>query len=206
MFRNLLPKEFAFFDYFDDMMGKCNELSNVLLRTTKNEIPFEDGVKQIKKYEKAMDAVEVTIIEALHMTFITPLERPDILKLAHTIDAIADNINSAISRLFLYQLELRPDLVVIADNLVKATDELKTAVKALRDFKEPEVVKAKCAAIRKFESESDDIFKKALVDIFATNDAMYVIKYKEIYEKFEKAMNKCEDTANIIEEILIESA
>ncbi len=206
MFRNLLPKEFAFFDYFDDMIRKCHELCNVLLKTAKKEMPFEEGVNQIKALEKAMDAVEVTCVEALHLTFITPLERPDILKLIHTLDGIADNIYQSISRLYLYKIEIREDVAKIAEILVKATAELKVAIHSMKDFKNAETIKKQCAVVRGFESEGDKVFKKAILDLFDTNDAMLVIKYKEIYERFEKAINKCEDTANIIEEILIESA
>lgn len=206
MFRSILPQEFAFFDYFDDMIAKANELCNILLKSAKKEIPFNEAVAQIKVLEKAMDEVENECIEALHKTFITPLERPDILKLIHTLDSVADNIYQASSRMELYKLEIRDDVVSIAEVLVKATEELKIAIHSLKNFKNAETIKKQCSIVRKFESEGDRIFKKAILALFDTNDPILIIKYKEIYEKFEKAINKCEDTANIIEEILIESA
>ncbi len=206
MFRSILPQEFAFFDFFDDMIGKANELTNVLLKASKKEIPLEEAVNQIKSYESAMDAIESQCIEALHKTFITPLERPDILKLIHTLDSIADNVYQASSRMILYKIDMRDDVQNIAEILVKATEELKIAIHSLKNFKNAELIKKQCATVRKFESEGDKIFKKAISSLFETNDAILIIKCKEVYERFEKAINKCEDTANIIEEILIESA
>lgn len=206
MFRSILPKEFAFFDFFDTMIAKCNELCGILLKIAQNEVPFEEGVSKIKVLEKEMDAIEVQCTEALHKTFITPIERPDILRLTHTIDSIADNVYQASSRMFLYQLDIREDVKHIAEILVNSTAELKVAIHKMKNFKEAEVIKKQCAVVRGFESEGDKVFKKAIVALFETNDPMLVIKYKEIYERFEKAINRCEDTANIIEEILIESA
>lgn len=206
MFRSILPKEYAFFDFFDNLMVHCNAMANDLLKISTNQIKLIDGIEQIKSKEKAMDQICVQCIEALHKTFITPIERTDILKLIKRLDSIADNVDRATSRLVLYELEVRPDIKQIAEILVKATSELQIALGAMRDFKDVELIKAKCAAIRKLESEGDDIFKKAISEVFKTGDAIAIIKWKEIYEKYEKAINKCEDCANLIEEILIESA
>ena len=206
MFRSILPKEYAFFDYFDSLMVHCNAMATDLLNIATKKINLNDGMILIKGKEKLMDQICVQCLEALHKTFITPIERTDILKLIKKLDSIADNVDRATSRLILYELEIRPDIKQIAEILVKATSELQIALRAMRDFKDVELIKTKCAAIRKLEFEGDDIFKKAISEVFQSGDAIAIIKWKEIYEKYEKAINRCEDSANLIEEILIESA
>jgi uncharacterized protein Yka (UPF0111/DUF47 family) len=206
MFRGILPKEFAFYDYFDNHIALCGQLCREFLNLTEGKVSLADGVKKIKDFERQMDQICVQCLEALHNTFITPIERTDILKLIKRLDSIADSVYRAVARIALYELQVRPDIKLIAEILIKSCDELAIALKAMRDFKDPETIKAKCRAVRELESQGDEVFKKAISAVFKEGDAISIIKWKEIYEKLEKAVNRCEDSANLIEEILIESA
>ncbi len=206
MFRSILPKEYAFFDFFDEHIALCLKLSKEILSLSNGVGSIDETEKSLKSLEKQMDQITLQCTEALHKTFITPIERTDILKLIKRMDSIADSAYRAISRIKIYELEIRPDIKDIAAILVKAIEELQIALKLLKDMKDVDTIRAKCQSIRALESQGDDIFKKAISLVFKEGDAIAIIKWKEIYEKLEKAINRTEDTANLIEEILIESA
>lgn len=206
MFRSILPKEYAFFDFFDNHIALCLQLSQEIYALANGKGSIDESEKNLKNLEKQMDQITLQCTEALHKTFITPIERTDILKLIKKMDSIADSAYRAISRIKIYELQIRPDIKDIADILVKAIQELQIALGLMKDMKEIETIRVKCQNIRKLESQGDEIFKKAISQVFKEGDAIAIIKWKEIYEKLEKAINRCEDTANLVEEILIESA
>jgi uncharacterized protein len=206
MFRSILPKEYAFFDFFDNHIALCLKLSQEILSLANGKGSIDETEKSLKDLEKQMDQITLQCTEALHKTFITPIDRTDILKLIKRMDSIADSAYRAISRIKIYELNIRPDIKEIAEILVKSIEELQIALKLLKDMKDIDTIRLKCQKIRELESQGDDIFKKAISRVFKEGDAIAIIKWKEIYEKLEKAINRCEDTANLIEEILIESA
>ena len=206
MFRSILPKEYAFFDYFDNHIALCLKLGQEILLLANGTGSINETEISLKNLEKQMDQITLQCTEALHKTFITPIERTDILKLIKKMDSIADSAYRGISRMKIYELEIRPDIKDIAEILVKSIQELQIALKLLKDMKDVETIRHKCQSIRDLESVGDEIFKKAISLVFKEGDPIAIIKWKEIYEKLEKAINRCEDTANLIEEILIESA
>jgi uncharacterized protein len=207
MFRGILPKEYSFYDFFEShielAIQTCTELANLAKEGTN----IFDSIDKIKEFEHKMDKIELDCVEALHKTFITPFERTDILELIKRMDDIVDSIDKAASRIKIYDITvIRKDVQLVADILLKSTIELKDAIIGLRDIKHIDKIRQKCQRVRQLETEGDNIFKKAISDLFKETDAINVIKWKEIYERLEKAVNRCEDVANIIEGILIESA
>lgn len=207
MFRGILPKEYSFYDFFENhielAIQTCNELANM----AKEGSDIFVCIDNIKELEHKTDKIELDCVEALHKTFITPFERTDILELIKRMDDIVDSIDKAASRIKIYDITvIRQDVQLVADILVKSTTELKEAIVGLRDLKHIEKIRQKCQRVRQLETEGDNVFKKAISDLFKETDAVKVIKWKEIYERLEKSVNRCEDVANIIEGILIESA
>jgi uncharacterized protein Yka (UPF0111/DUF47 family) len=123
------------------------------------------------------------------------------------LDDIVDFIDNAVSRMRLYEVTTpRPDVKLIARILVNATTELSHALKGLRNLKNTEFIKEKCISVRNYENEGDVLFQQALSNLFKETDAVLVIKWKEIYERLEKAVDRCEGVANIIEGLVLASA
>lgn len=207
MLKGFLPKEFAFYDSFEKHISLVCKVCQLFYEQTSNAGDFNEYLRQINEYERQADDITYSTTEALHKTFITPIERTDIYSLVKRIDDIADFIQSASSRIVLYDIkEIRTEATQLAQILVSATSELEIAIKALRNFKNSELIKEKCKIVHELEDKADDILKYAVANLFKENDAMNMIKWKEILEKIEKAIDRCQSLARIIEGVLIDNA
>jgi len=205
--RNLLPKEYVFFDFFEGHSAGTIKLLEEMLKILNNPSQLSEGAKEIKRLESELDQIEVSCVEALHKTFITPIERTEIYKLIRRMDDIANSMNGALSRMNLYEIDvIRPEAVEMVQIVLNCCIEIESAVKLLRDMKKFEEIKAHCNKIRKYESEGDKLFKSAIKNLFHENDAVLIIKWKEIFDRIEKGTDRCQDVANIIEEVIIDNA
>jgi uncharacterized protein len=206
MLKNLLPKEYRFFDFFEDhsqrIMQTCRELLD--LTTGKGEVA--EHVERIKDLEHEADRITSQCIEALQKSFITPIERTDIHQLIKRLDDIIDIINGASYRMLLYEIaEERPEARELAHILVLASGEIDGALKALRNLKNVQRIRERCQAIYDLEGQGDEVLRSALSRLIKEDHPMVFIKWKEILERLEKAINRCKDVADLIEEIVIAS-
>jgi uncharacterized protein len=206
MFRKLLPKEYSFFDFFEDHARLTNQTCRELLEMTSGKGDLEAHVHRIKDLEHAADKVTNQCIEALQKTFITPIERTDIHQLIKRLDDIIDIINGASYRIHLYGLnDMRPEARELAHILVMSAVEIEGALKALRNLKNVSLLKERCKAIYDLEGQGDEVLRSALSRLITEDQPMVFIKWKEIFERLEKAINRCKDVADLIEEIVIAS-
>jgi predicted phosphate transport protein (TIGR00153 family) len=206
MFKRFLPKEYSFFNFFEEHTKLTIMTCKELLALTSGKGDAGESVQRIKDLEREADKITTQCIEALQKTFITPIERTDIHQLIKRLDDIVDIINAAASRIHLYDVtEMRPEARELAHILVLASGEIDGALKGLRNLKHIRTIREKCAAIHGLEGRGDDVLKSALMRLFKENEPMLIIKWKEIFERLEKAINRCKDVADMIEEIVIAS-
>jgi uncharacterized protein Yka (UPF0111/DUF47 family) len=207
MFRWLLPKNTNFFDYFEQhcqlIIEACQELHALVSTTT----DIQTRVERISQIERKSDEIAHQCIEAIHKTFITPIDRSEIYHLISRMDDIIDAVDAATSRIAIYEImEMRSDASQLSDVLVRATGEIALALKGLRNMKHAQLIKDKCVKIYHLENEGDTILRSSLAKLFKEeNKPILVIKWKEIYQRLERAIDRCEDVANIIEGIVIEA-
>jgi predicted phosphate transport protein (TIGR00153 family) len=207
MFGRFLPKNVSFFNYFEQLGRLSTETCQVLVTIAEHKISLSEGAARIKKLEHDADDVTHTCIEALHKTFITPFDRADIHSLIKRLDDIIDSVDSAVSRMELYEItEVRPEARELAEVLAKGSHEIENALRGLRDLHDIETINASCIRIYDFENQADALLRQALVRLFKEEDAITVIKWKEIYERLEKATDRCEAVANIIQGVVIEAS
>ena len=208
MLSRLLPRETSFFDFFDKhaalIVAGAKEFQS-LVGTGAN---MAAKAKRIKEIEHEADVITHQCIEALHTTFITPIERSDIHQLISRMDDVVDFIEAAADRLVLYELEpTTSEVKDMVDTLVRATLEVEHAVRALRDMSNAERIRQLCVDVNRLENEADTLLRNALANLFRTEqNAITVIKWKEIYELIEEATDRCEDIANTIEGVVLENA
>jgi uncharacterized protein Yka (UPF0111/DUF47 family) len=206
MFRRFLPKETNFFEFFENHSVKCIDATSSLLDLVSSGGEFESIARRIEAIEKEADLITHQCIDALHRTFITPIDRSDILLMIKRMDDIIDTVHAATSRIILYELrEIRDEARELGQILVKSTTEIGKAVKSLRNLKNPQAIQDSCVLVHGLEDEADAILKAAVVRLFREQNPVLVIKWKEIYERLEKATDRCDDVANILEKIVIES-
>jgi hypothetical protein len=207
MLRHLLPKEVVFFDFFEQHAAIGVEVCRQLLAMATEGNNIEAGQLRIKELEHQADDIARTCIESLHKTFITPFDRGEIHGLMSKLDDVIDSIDSAASRMVLYQIrQMRPEVQKSAEVLLSSALDIEQALKLMRNFKNAPQIEQFCAHIHHLENEGDKILREALVRLFNEEpNAVMVIKWKEIYERLEKATDRCEAVANIIQGIVIEA-
>ena len=206
MFGRFLPKETSFFDFFEQHAALTVEGCKEFLSLASTGANVLAKAKRIKEIEHETDVVTHRCVEALHKTFITPIERDDIYRLISRMDDIVDFIEAASERIALYDMkEMTPEVKDLADILVRAVQQIVVAVKGLRNMKHAEPVLQACVDVNRLENEGDTILRNALARLFKEErDPITVIKWKEIYEGLETATDRCEDVANIIEGVVLE--
>ncbi|HLE10151.1 MAG: hypothetical protein A2504_08135 [Bdellovibrionales bacterium RIFOXYD12_FULL_39_22] len=208
MFRNILPKEPIFFDYFEQHIDLVITLTQEVLNMA-NASPsaWEQHAKKVKDLEHEMDIIAHGCIEILHKSFITPIDRSDIFTLMKRMDSIANNLNGAVARMIMYNIsEIRPEVKEFARILIAAENEIKKALVAFRNKKLSANLLAACKCVHDLEHEGDDLFRNALSRLFKEDDALDVIKWKDIFERLETSIDRCAQVSQIIEGAYIESA
>ena len=151
------------------------------------------------------DSITHRIFSELNSTFVTPIDREDIHELASALDDILDHIDGCANRFALYKITRVPKAVIqLIDVLILSMAELTNGVHLLRNLNDVEKFKASFTKVNEYENEADDIFDKAVADLFdKEKDPIQIIKLKEVFVGLETATDKCEDAANVLEGILI---
>jgi len=206
----MIPKDVKFFPLFDNASSNLKKVSELLvkvLRTTDNN-ERSRLIQDIKSLENTGDGFTHDIFHELNGTFITPFDREDIQELASSLDNVVDSINGACQKIDLYQpRSLSPEMAEIADLLLESSVEIEYAVKEIKNLKNPKKMMESCIKINSLENKADDIYHKALSDMFRNEkDAVELIKSKEIIMALEKASDRCEDVADVLKNILIKNA
>ncbi len=207
MFKSLLPKEYAFFDSFADHARIVQTASRELLRLMRGEVDTQVGIQAIKDWEHEADDITHRCIDALNRTFITPIDRPDILRLIKTMDDVLDCIDAGVIRMGLYDIHImREESVAMAEILLACSDEIALAVQELRDLKNQESINKRCMTIHQLEHQGDEVLRAALQRLFREEDAVLIIKWKDIFERLEKSTDRADTVAVIIEGIVISAS
>jgi uncharacterized protein len=209
MFGRFLPKETSFFDFFEQHATLTVEGAKEFLSMVTTGANIDAKAKRIADIEHETDVITHRCVEALHKTFITPIDRDDIHRLITRMDDIMDFVEAGAERIALYEIgTMTSDIRDLADVLVRATEKVELATRGLRNLKDPQSIIKECIDINRLENEGDQILRRAVARLFkdAAGDAVTIIKWKEIYESLENATDRCEDVANIIEGVVLEHA
>lgn len=164
---------------------------------------------RIKEIESEADHITHELANLIDATFVTPLDKEDLHALSSELDDVTDCIEACTGRMALYQLrQARPDLEGLVTMLVQITEATLEAVKTLRTKPNRDNVQSLFIRIHQIENEHDAAFRKALADLLNAPDAdpIKVIKWKEVYDRIEAAVDKCEDVAHIIESVVVKYA
>lgn len=201
----ILPREAKFFELFVDMAKNIERASQQLVELLVRYDNVAERVRSIKDIEHLGDQMTHDLFTRLNKTFITPIDREDIHELASKLDDVLDMIDAVSSRMLIYKIE-KPteDSVRLAELIQTATHVL---VQALAVLEKHDHIIEHCIEINRLENEGDRISRIAIARLFDDhNDPIYIIKWKEIYEVLEGAIDRCEDVANVIEGVVVKNA
>jgi uncharacterized protein Yka (UPF0111/DUF47 family) len=204
MLKFLIPKEFGFFDLFDDLAACAVDGSNVFLEMLDHYGDLPAKVRRLRDIEHRGDEISHVATEMLHKTFVTPMDRDQIHRLVCRMDDVIDLTECAGRRLMMYDVKV--PTAELARVLHHATLEIQKAVKALRNLKNAKEIQKCCIEINKLENDGDAIRDAVVAKLFKNEqDAVEVLKWKEIYEDVETAIDRCEDVADVIEGVVLEN-
>ncbi|HEX7406511.1 MAG TPA: DUF47 family protein [Candidatus Binatia bacterium] len=207
MFARLFPSEGkVFFELFERHAGKTLEAARLLQAMLNNPVDLSDQARRIKEVEHEGDVITHRAVEILHRTFVTPIDRGDIHRLISRLDDVLDLIDASAERIWLYGIDsVDRDACDLAGTLVSAVSEVSRAMVGLRDLKNREALLQVCMEINRYENEGDTLLRRAVARLFQdSKEPLMVIKWKDIYEFLEDAIDRCEDVANVVEGVALE--
>ncbi len=201
----LLPRNDVFFELFTQSATIMVDSAGLLRDLLAAEPSRREAIASaIKRLERQADDVTHSVVTRLDRSFITPLDREDIHILASRLDDVIDRIDGIARRSQIFQLGDAPEgAVAMADVIQRAAAQLLSAIKVLADGK-ARVVHGACREVKRLEEEGDALYHRWLGLLFAdATDALYVVKWKEIYDTLEKTLDSAEDAANVLESVAI---
>lgn len=208
MFGRLMPKEGRFFDYFNDHASLVVEGAHELNAFLSDMSNREAHAQNVAFIEKKADKITHETIHLLHQTFVTPLDREDIHKLISSMDDILDLMEDVAECVMLYDVREVTDAArKLAEICVGCAEKVKVAVGLLSNLDNSAAILKICSEIDQLESEADRVMRSAMSKLFRDEpDTRQLIKLKAIYELLESVTDRAEDTANVIEGIVLENA
>ncbi len=208
LFEKFLPKENKFFLLLSEMSEVILQASDLIVECVqlKEHDQVVAAYKKIKEQEHRGDKLQGQIFDELNNTFVTPFDREDIDHLSSKLDDIADLINSCAKRMMLYRPKSMPGSAVQLALLVKESAEwLTKAIGELNTLKKnPTPITEYCMELHRIENKADDVYEMFLIDLFEKeDDAIEVIKLKDILHELERATDAAEAVGKIIKTIIV---
>jgi uncharacterized protein len=201
----LTPQKHAFFELYAQASANAVEIARLLVELL-DTFP-DDGdslISRIKEREHDGDRLTHEVVLLLNRTFVTPFDRDDMYRLAGAIDDICDHVDEAADNLGSWGVERVPDKArKQAQVILQASTKLDEAVQRLDGFRDSS---DQLAALRALEDEGDQLERDAVADLFAsTDDAKVIIRWKDIHERLEEAVDALENAADVLEAILVKN-
>ena len=199
------PKDREFFDLFEESAGNMVRAADLLDRML-GTFPDNAGLaRDILICEQEGDRITHDVIHRINATFVTPIDREDILLLASALDDVVDFTEEVADYLGLYKIEAPMEQAQrMAHILLQATRQIAEAMPRMRDFGD---ISHFTVEVNRLENDGDRVVREAIASLFdAGIDPMIVIRWKDIFERLEDAIDSCERVANVLESIVIKNA
>jgi uncharacterized protein len=201
---SLVPQNREFFRLFEHASENAVEISSRLVQLL-DDFPADDNLlREIKELEHEGDRVTRQLVDLLNRTFVTPFDRDDIYQLASAIDDVCDHVDEAAGNIAGYGVtEIRPAAKEQGRVILRSAEKLNEAVARLEGFKDSS---RQLHELRDLEDEGDRLNRAAVSDLFSsTSDPMVVIRWKDIHEQLEEAVDACENAADVLEAIVVKN-
>jgi len=201
----LTPQKREFFGLYAQASANAVEIARLLVKLLES-FP-EDGralIDQIKDREHEGDRLTHEVVDLLNRTFVTPFDRDDMYRLAGALDDICDHVDEAADNLGVYGVERVPEKACAqAEVILRAATKLDEAINRLEGFRDSS---AQLDELRVLEDEGDALVRDAVAHLFAsTDDAKAIIRWKDIHERLEEAVDALENAADVLEAILVKN-
>jgi predicted phosphate transport protein (TIGR00153 family) len=204
----LLPKTAKFFDELDRHAALLSEAGRLLVEMTRSPENNSDRARRIKGIERECDEIAHSVILELHKTFITPLDRLDTHDVFSRLDDVTDAVEQSAYCLTRYTNGSMPkEVVQLAEIVADAVQQVAQGVGRLKEIKQGEQLLECCRAIRVLEGQADEISRERVARLFEdVRDAPTLLRWKEIYEALEEVTDRCNDVADVLENVVLDNA
>ena len=202
---SLVPQRREFYDLYNRAAANSVKIARLLVRLLENFPNDRDTLaREIKEAEHEGDRLTHELIDLLNRTFITPFDRDDMYRLAGAVDDVCDHVDEAAGNILGYGVvEIRPKARQQAEVIERAASKLQEAVGKLEGFKDS---KRELIELRTLEDEGDTLNREAIAELFASGeDALEIIRWKDIHAQLEEAADACENAADVLEAILVKN-
>src|ERR1700691_3057354 len=199
------PRDRAYFELFEEAGHNVLRSADLLEQLLSDYPDNRHLAEDIRDCEHDGDRITHEILDRLNHTFVTPIDREDILALTSALDDIVDYIEEVADYLGLYKIEAPMDQAIkLTEVLNKAAHQIDEAIPRLRGFNE---LSSYTVEINRLENEGDRITREAIASLFDGGiDPMVVIRWKDLFERLEDAIDAAEHVANILEGIVIKNS
>jgi predicted phosphate transport protein (TIGR00153 family) len=201
---SLVPQKREFYVLYSRAARNAVEIARLLVELLE-EFPRNDGLlRDIKELEHEGDRLTRELVDLLNRTFVTPFDRDDMYQLASALDDICDHIDEAAGNIAGYGVEsIRQAAKDQAQVILRSTEKLREAVERVDGFKNAD---RQLHELRDLEDEGDRLNREAVSDLFRSEtDAIAIIRWKDIHEQLEEAVDACENAADVLEAILVKN-
>ena len=196
---------FALFNNLADCAVRAAKVLAVMTAVSDQE-KFEEYFAEIRKIESEADEYTKEILLSLHKTYITPFDRREIRELAMALDDIIDYMEDIPKSANIYgHSSFTPEMVALAQILLRASEKVRETVHMLSDMKNAERILRTCEEINMIEGEGDHVMRAGMKRLFEdVSDARSIIRSKELYDLFEESIDSCQDVSDVIHGVVLE--
>ena len=200
----LKPQKREFFDLFTQASANAREIARLLVDLLADWPASRARLADIREAEHEGDRLTHEVINLLNRTFVTPFDRDDMYRLASAIDDVCDHIDEAADNIDAYEVRDVPERARLqADVVYRAASRLHEAIELLEGRGDSQ---RQLYALRELEDEGDRLAREAIADLFrAGHDPLTIIRWKDIHEQIEEAVDACENAADVLEAILVKN-
>src|SRR6476660_7153213 len=200
----LTPQKRQFFDLFTQASANARNISQALVELLDEWPESREKLRDIRELEHEGDRLTHEVINLLNRTFVTPFDRDDMYRLASVIDDVCDHIDEAADNIDAYEVRDVPEKARQQGEVIyRAASRLHEAVELLEGFKDS---KRQRGALRELEDEGDRLSREPIADLFRSGaDPLMIIRWKDIHEQLEEAVDACENAADVLEAILVKN-
>ena len=204
---------FDYFDAFEKVSALAVDEANVLIETVESfsaNADVDSLIMRVHQLENRGDEINHAVFQNTAIEFITPIEREDIVTLAHALDTVLDEIEDVVFRFYMFNVREVPEKAIrFAEIIKEAAIELDKAMAKLKGFKKhSQDLHALLVKVNDYEEEGDRLYMDAIRELFTRSDtdSVDVLRWMEIYRHMERCCDACEHAADAVSMVLLKNS
>jgi len=203
-------KQERYFEIFVEMSAFSCDAAKFLLEIFENYDPekLEEYMEKMHAIEHDGDVSRHNMVKLLAKEFITPIEREDIMAMGDAVDTVTDKIEDVLQKMFMYNIQtVRDDAVEGAKTIIECTEALKAALVEFPNFKKSKTITDKIIEINRLEEVGDQLYIQATRSVFTDTEIapLTAFSWSHIYHYMEEVLDACEDSADVIEGVIMKN-